>query len=419
MIFFLSSFRRARRWRNSWLRLLFISISSFLIIDFIRITHSSSPILRISPSSQILRKEKVFIASTHWNNEKILRSHWNKALVDLVRQFGPENVYISISEGGSWDNSKGALRELDTELEKLGVARMIELNTTTHQEEIERISPSDEEGWISTSGGKKELRRIPYLSKIRNRVMERLTELSAYDEPKIFDKVLWLNDVVFTTEDVLTLLNTRDGEYAAACSMDFSKPPIYYDTFALRDISGARSVSLTWPYFLSSTSRHALVSNAPVPVQSCWNGIIALDAAAFYTHPPLKFRGVPDSLANYHLEASECCLIHADNHLSSEKGVWLNPHVRVGYNAEAYDTVNPLNGETWPSPAQKVLGIWGNRWARVSGMPRRLTEQYVVKKRVRQWARERNEDETRGGENGVHCMINEMQILAGNGWKHL
>jgi hypothetical protein len=74
-------------------------------------------------------------------------------------------------------------------------------------------------------------------------------------------------------QDVLNLLNTNGGDYAAACSLDFSNPPFYYDTFALRDSEGHEPVMQSWPYFRSRKSRHALKSNMPVPVSSCWNGM--------------------------------------------------------------------------------------------------------------------------------------------------
>ncbi|KAJ4220439.1 hypothetical protein NW759_007327 [Fusarium solani] len=88
-----------------------------------------------------------------------------------------------------------------------------------------------------------------------------------------FDYVLFLGDVVFTVPDVLALLNTNNRGYAAACSLDFSKPPQYYDTFALRDSDGHEHATQTWPYFRSSKSRAAMKRSEPVPVSSCWNGM--------------------------------------------------------------------------------------------------------------------------------------------------
>jgi hypothetical protein len=72
---------------------------------------------------------------------------------------------------------------------------------------------------------------------------------------------------------VQRLLDTRGGDYAAACSLDFSKPPAFYDTFALRDSEGHAAVMQSWPYFRSRASRDALKASEPVPVTSCWNGI--------------------------------------------------------------------------------------------------------------------------------------------------
>jgi len=70
----------------------------------------------------------------------------------------------------------------------------------------------------------------------------------------------------------MTLLDTRGGLYAAACSLDFSKPPKFYDTFALRDAEGNEPLMQTWPYFRSRASRNAVRQGMPVPVTSCWNG---------------------------------------------------------------------------------------------------------------------------------------------------
>ena len=74
--------------------------------------------------------------------------------------------------------------------------------------------------------------------------------------------------------------------------------------------------------------------------------MIVMDATPFYPVSSggsgLRFRGVDDALAQLHVEGSECCLIHADNRkLGEDKGVWLNPNVRVSYNVTTYPIVNP------------------------------------------------------------------------------
>jgi len=140
------------------------------------------------------RQERIYIASVNWNNEIILRSHWSQAVRDLAWKLGPENVYISIYESGSYDNTKGALMDLDVELDRLRVPRNITLSHVTHEDEINM--PTGDKGWIVTPQGRKELRRIPYLSRMRNLSLEPLYELAK--QGITFDKILFLNDVVFT-----------------------------------------------------------------------------------------------------------------------------------------------------------------------------------------------------------------------------
>ncbi|KAI5368423.1 hypothetical protein J4E82_010787 [Alternaria postmessia] len=223
------------------------------------------------PTSEFVaqRSERVYIASIHWNSEQILRSHWNDAVIALADALGRENVFIAIYESGSWDDSKDALRELDAVLAALDIRRNITLSETTHLDEISVTEKGS--GWIDTPRGRRELRRIPYLSRLRNWILLPLQELARQGEQ--FDKVLFLNDVVFDTDDVFRLLNTNDGDFAAACSLDFSRPPQFYDTFALRDAEGHEPLMQTWPYFRAKESREAMLRNDPVPVTSCWNGI--------------------------------------------------------------------------------------------------------------------------------------------------
>jgi hypothetical protein len=195
----LSPFRRRRRQCWSWVRLVFVFLFVLFVCDALLTITSNPPLTRVSPSTTGLG-DRIFIASMHWNNEYIIRTHWSHAVLDLVKHFGPENTYVAIIESGSWDNTKDALRELDHELGKLGVERYIELSETTHKDEIERVPEQDQEGWIWTPRGRKELRRIPYLAGIRNRVMAKLKELAEKvgNGKRTFDKILWLNDVIFT-----------------------------------------------------------------------------------------------------------------------------------------------------------------------------------------------------------------------------
>lgn len=139
--------------------------------------------------------------------------------------------------------------------------------------------------------------------------------------------------------------------------------------------------------------------------------MVAMPAAPFYTSPPLHFRGIPDTLAAFHLEGSECCLIHADNPLSARRGVFLNPLVRVGYSGPAYVAVNRI--DSWLSPGSILQGLWTNRlrrWTTSSWWKER-----VVSNRVARWSAMSEENR----EPGQFCIINEMQVLHPWGWVHV
>lgn len=181
--------------RSSRSRLLRASILIFIVALLIDLFSLIGARRRAFQSQEIDNSptEKIFIASIHWNNEAILRSHWNSAVLRLVEHLGSKNVFVSVLESGSWDDSKGALKILDDELQKLGVARRIILEKTTHEDEITQTPGND--GWLDTAREKKELRRIPYLSRLRNRSLEPLATLA--EEGTTFDRILFLNDVAF------------------------------------------------------------------------------------------------------------------------------------------------------------------------------------------------------------------------------
>lgn len=189
-------------------------------------------------------------------------------------------------------------------------------------------------------------------------------------------------------------------------------------------------MQMTWPFFRSHESRRAMISHRPVPVSSCWNGIVIMDTAPFYATPPLQFRGIPDSLAASHLEGSESCLVHADHRLVSpataDHGVWLNPNVRVAYSTAAYATVA---SRSWLSPLQISLGLWQNRFRR--WLTTVWIKESIVRRRVTAWMRQTrvppekqtynifaDPEEGERVEPGWFCLVNEMQLLVKNGWRH-
>lgn len=136
-----------------------------------------------------------------------------------------------------------------------------------------------------------------------------------------------------------------------------------------------------------------------------------MPVAPFLSKTPLRFRAVPDSLAQLHVECSECCLIHADNPLSPTKGIYLNPRVRVGYNDLAYAAVHPHTA--WISLHNIALALWENRIRRWTTSV--FFKKRIIRRRITSWERYPG---TRS-EPAAFCLINEMQVLVGNGWAHV
>lgn len=141
---------------------------------------------------------------------------------------------------------------------------------------------------------------------------------------------------------------------------------------------------------------------------------MAMDADPFYTKlRRLAFRALDDELAAAHVEASECCLIHADNPYSTARGVFVNAGVRVGYSKAAYDAVNPGGGRPWLSAWQVFRGVWENRARRLMmwGVDR---AEVIVRRRVALWERDFKKSEP-----GDFCAVDEMQVLRMDGWAHV
>jgi hypothetical protein len=194
----------SRSFRRRFLRPrpLFLALTLFILFDAFNISSSiPDPVRTTREDFSVLPAQKIYIASTFRNTEYMLRISWNAALLNLILVLGPSNVFVSIVESGSQDDTKGALMDLKAELDKLGVGNRIDLGTDVYGQAAELLAVpkegEDRTGWAFTGRGETgwEVRRIPYLARLRNKAMEPLWGLS---EERRFDRVLWINDVIFT-----------------------------------------------------------------------------------------------------------------------------------------------------------------------------------------------------------------------------
>jgi hypothetical protein len=189
------------------------------------------------------------------------------------------------------------------------------------------------------------VKRIEYLAELRNRALQPLN-----DHPEIrYDKLLYLNDILFDPIDALQLLFSTnaneqgEAQYRAACAVDFDNPFKFYDTYATRDLEGYSMGLPFFPWFSTAgnheSRKDVLQGKDAVRVRSCWGGMVAFDAKYFQDPlpggtTPARFRSGPDLF----WEASECCLIHADiqdprtgEDDATDTGIYMNPYVRTAY----------------------------------------------------------------------------------------
>lgn len=132
--------------------------------------------------------------------------------MELAKTLGQDNVFISIYESNSDDNTKALLSQFDKTLTNHSIPHRIEMASTANH--------------IGVKGA---WRRIEFLADLRNKVYNALDVAPGIEYKPRVNRVLWLNDVLFKLEDVLTLLNTNGGHYDLACGFDYV-PIGFYDT---------------------------------------------------------------------------------------------------------------------------------------------------------------------------------------------
>lgn len=322
------------------------------------------------------QNEKVFISAILFDKSGHLAGGlWGRQLVQLVRLLGPDNVYLSVYENDSGARGKAALESLK---EKVGCRHSI-----VSEDHFDLTTQMPLNGNVTLpGGGPPRTKRIAYLAELRNRALRPLdrrvapeselaeAQASGDDEdmermatmPE-FDKVLFLNDIIFKPLDAAQLLFSTNqqkqeggngggsGGYLAACSLDWFHPFRIYDIYALRDDLGRANYHSTYPFFFArpySRSRaDILAQKDAVRVTSCWGGMMAVQARylqnlspdlpfpsfqepgahvidpedpppspfnttsselATMTSTPVRFRFEP----GLYYDACECCLFSAD-----------------------------------------------------------------------------------------------------------
>ncbi|OLN82301.1 Alpha-1,3-mannosyltransferase CMT1-like protein 4 [Colletotrichum chlorophyti] len=219
----------------------------------------------LKPTSK-LNKPKYFFALNI--RQKIdLLPRLMGSVVEALRFLGPENCVLSIVEGNSNDGTYEVLKELRSEVEKLGTKYYLSRSA------------------IDPGAGD----RIKKLAELRNMALAPLV-----NNPQKYASdatVLFLNDVAICLEDILELAHQR--LYLSAdmtCGFDWTyvgPDPTFYDVWISRTIAGDSFFEIppdgnwnsAWNIFWNEeTSRRRFFDHKPLQVFSCWNGAVAMTA---------------------------------------------------------------------------------------------------------------------------------------------
>ncbi|RXK41991.1 alpha-1,3-mannosyltransferase [Tremella mesenterica] len=269
------------------------------------------------------QQHKYFFAINLYNSFDVIPDIF-ATLFRTAAVLGYHNVYVSIYENGSNDQTKALLRIFDALARTVGLRVIIRTSMRTR-------------GQFN--------HRIEYLAEVRNAAMVPLHELRD-NENEVFDSIVFMNDILPCVDDLLELIwQSRRQNAGITCAADYMYhddigAPVFYDNWVARDINGTALENAPFEQVFHHTeSNHRFQRHLPIQVQSCWNGIAILDPAPFYQPPHVKFRmaRLPDGECS----ASECSLICNDYWNTGYGRIIMVPRVKLAYDQKVYDIIHP------------------------------------------------------------------------------
>ena len=181
--------------------------------------------------------------------------------------------------------------------------------------------------------------RIEYFANLRNKCLEFLYELPNIDFNNTI--IIFLNDIVFSYEDIINLLSTNKEDFDVACGLDMNDNT-FYDRWVSIDLEGD-GLTKYFPFFMNKEGQDLVINHKPIRVFSCWNGVIAFRAL------PLKDKNVQFRYKlNYSMPKhslnnpakdyyeSECTFFNIDLFSLGYTKKFINPDVRVTYKHQSY-----------------------------------------------------------------------------------
>ncbi|TDL27909.1 CAP59-like protein [Rickenella mellea] len=271
----------------------------------------------------VVQDHKYFFAINLYNSFDVIPDLF-ATLFRVASVLGYHNVFVSIYENGSTDQTKALLRIFEALTRSVGMR--VTIRTSTRQ----RATFSH---------------RIEYLAEIRNAALVPLHE-QRDSQNEYFDTVVFMNDILPCVDDVLELIwQSRRQNAGITCAADYMYhdeigTPVFYDNWVARDINGTALENAPFEtIFHHPLSSWRFQRHLPVQVQSCWNGIAILDPAPLYAAPYVRFRMA--QLSEGECSASECSLICNDYWAGGYGRIIMVPRVKLAYDKKVFDIIHP------------------------------------------------------------------------------
>ncbi|KAF9484275.1 capsular associated protein [Pholiota conissans] len=268
-------------------------------------------------------EHKYFFAINLYNSFDVIPDLF-AALFRVAAILGYHNVFVSIYENGSSDQTKALLRIFDALTRSVGMRVMIRTSMRTR-------------GAFN--------HRIEYLAEVRNSAFVPLHELRD-SEGEYFDSIIFMNDILPCIDDLLELIwQSRRNNAGITCAADYMyhdeiQAPVFYDNWVARDINGTALENAPFERIFHHTeSAQRWQRHLPIQVQSCWNGVAVLDPAPFYSPPHVRFRMA--RIVEGECSASECSLICNDYWEAGYGRIMMVPRVKLAYDSKVYDIIHP------------------------------------------------------------------------------
>jgi len=255
-----------------------------------------------------------------WSTEMV------KLLLALAEDENMGNVYVSVYQSGSNDDTPDLLRRFGQALDSMGVRNLINLGTEVR-------------------GGRD---RIEFLAHVRNKAMDPIYRIDDIQ----FDNVIWFSDNLFCAsgpmqQAVLTMDTGSGGVDAdAACALDFDFVPMsgqefpygpgcgFYDIWATHDYDG-QNFGKIFPFVSYPESVQAMRERRPFQVFACWSGMVVFKADLF-TKEGLVYRRNRPQLSECPVAETE--LIYHDMWQMGRSKIVIAPNVVTAYAQAEYET---------------------------------------------------------------------------------